>query len=109
MGGNYGRDDAGRDDPPPLDGFSERLERMRSDHAPPPPQKGSAFAWGRAMRVASDLFAGLLVGGLLGFGLDRWLGTSPWFLLAGFGIGFAAGLRNMARTLKEDSDDKAEG
>jgi ATP synthase protein I len=45
------------------------------------------------------LLAGIFVGSLLGLGLDRLLGSEPWFLLAGIGLGFAAGLRNLSRSL----------
>ena len=85
-------------EPPPLDEFSERLDAMRAEQEPEEP-KGTGAAWGRAMRVSSELLAGLFVGALLGLGLDRLLGSEPWFLLAGIGIGFAAGLRNLSRSL----------
>lgn len=97
-----------RDDPPSLDEFSERLKRLRSQGQEAKPQ-GSASAWGRAMRISSDLLAGLFVGCLLGLGLDHWLGTQPLFLLVGIALGFAAGLRNMMRTLKEDSEQSSDG
>lgn len=92
-------DDAGQKGPPSLEDLSARMERLRSQSEPPEP-KGSASAWAKAMRASSDLLAGLLVGCLLGLGLDRWLETSPWFLLAGIGVGFAAGLRNLSRSMK---------
>jgi len=96
-----------RDDLPSLDEFSERLERIRGDASAENPE-GSASAWGRAMRISSDLLAGLFVGCLLGLGLDHWLGTQPLFLLVGIALGFAAGLRNMMRTLKEDSEQSSD-
>jgi len=92
-------EDAGKKEPPPLDDFSERLDAMRAEHEPEEEPKGSGAAWGRAMRVSSELLAGIFVGLLLGLGLDRLLGTEPWFLLAGLGLGFAAGLRNLSRSL----------
>lgn len=55
---------------------------------------------GKALRASSDLLAGFVVGGLIGYGLDRWLGTSPWLLLLGLGVGFAAGMRNLMRTVR---------
>lgn len=91
---------AGKEGPPPLDDFSERLDRMRGEREPEEERQGGASAWGRALRASSDLLAGLFVGVLLGYLLDRWLGTSPWLLLLGIGIGFAAGLRNLARSMK---------
>lgn len=99
--------DAGKQNPPSLDEFSERLDAMRGELEPEIP-KPSGAAWGRAMRVSSDLLAGLFIGTLLGFLLDRWLETEPWFLLAGIGLGFAAGLRNIARSLNDDSGPSSE-
>jgi len=89
---------AGKNQPPPLDAFSERLDAMRGEDDPEAP-KPSGAAWGRAMRASSELLAGIFVGSLLGLGLDRLLGSEPWFLLAGIGLGFAAGLRNLSRSL----------
>ena len=100
-------DKAGKQEPPSLEEFSERLDRARGE---PVEQnaKGSGAAWGRAMRVSTDLLAGLIVGVALGIGLDRWLDTEPWFLLAGIAIGFGAGLRNLSRSLREDNDPPPE-
>ncbi len=92
--------DADDEKPPSLDEFSDRLDRMRGQPEPENPNSGGA-AWGRAMRVSTELLAGLFVGCLIGLGLDRWLGTAPWFLLAGMGLGFAAGLRNLTRSLND--------
>ncbi|WDI32294.1 AtpZ/AtpI family protein [Hyphococcus flavus] len=101
-------DNPNRDDLPSLDEFSERLERLRGEGRQVESQQGSASAWGRAMRISSDLLAGLFVGCLLGLGLDHWLGTKPWFLLAGIALGFAAGLRNMMRTLQQENTPPSE-
>ena len=96
-----------QDGPPSLSAFSDRLEKMRGQTQEPEP-KGSANAWGRALRISSDLLAGLFVGCLFGVGLDHWLGTKPLFLLLGIGFGFAAGLRNMARTLKNETEQSSQ-
>ena len=98
---------AGKQNPPSLDEFSERLDAIRVEHEPEIP-KPSGAAWGRAMRASSDLLAGLFVGTLLGYLLDRWLETEPWFLLAGIGLGFAAGLRNIARSMNDDSGSSSD-
>jgi ATP synthase protein I len=51
----------------------------------------------RAMRVGSDLVAGIVVGTVLGYYLDRWLGTEPLFLIAGLFLGAATVFRSMWR------------
>lgn len=95
-------EDAGKQKPPSLDEFSKRLDAVRGDEREKQnPKAGTGAAMGRAFRVASELLAGLFVGAALGLGLDRVLGTSPWLLLAGIGLGFAAGIRNVSRAMKE--------
>ena len=96
-------DDAGRDRPPSLDEFSERLDALRDEPETEAP-KGVGPALGRALRISSELLAGLLVGGALGYALDRFLETTPWFLLAGIGFGFAAGLLNLVRAMNKDNE-----
>ena len=102
--------DAGKDETPSLDAFSERLDAansMRPTEVPAKHAKGAA--WGRALRISSDLLAGLIVGFVIGLLLDRYLGTTPWLLFLGMTIGFAAGLRNMSRTLKEMNASASDG
>ena len=53
-----------------------------------------------AMELPFVLVAAVVVGGLLGFFLDRWLHTKPVFLLILGGIGFFAGVRDVLRRLK---------
>jgi ATP synthase protein I len=43
------------------------------------------------------LVAGVAVGALLGWMLDRWLGISPWGLIVFLMLGFAAGVLNVMR------------
>ena len=35
-----------------------------------------------------------------GYYADRWLGTAPWLLLLGLGLGIAAGFVSMLRSVK---------
>jgi F0F1-type ATP synthase assembly protein I len=41
----------------------------------------------------------VVVGGLIGFFLDRWLHTSPFLMLVLGGLGFFAGIRETLRRL----------
>ena len=56
---------------------------------------GRGMAYG--MRMAAELVAAVIVGGALGIGLDKWLGTRPWLFLLFFLLGFAAGVLNVVR------------
>jgi len=52
-----------------------------------------------AMELPFVLVSAVVVGGFLGFLLDRWLHTKPVFLLIFGGIGFVAGVRDVLRRL----------
>lgn len=45
----------------------------------------------------------MIVGGLLGYGIDYFLHTTPWGLLIGLLLGAAAGVWNMVRSAREYS------
>lgn len=59
--------------------------------------RGGGIAF--AVRIGVDLVAALIVGVGIGVLLDRWLGTSPWFLLLFFVLGAAAGMLNVYRVM----------
>ena len=64
---------------------------------------------GVAYRVMVDMIAGLLVGGFLGYGLDRWMGWAPYSLVVGLLLGFAAGVNNAWRAIRAYSEEAARG
>ena len=53
---------------------------------------------GIAYAAAFSLFAAVVSGLLLGWLLDRWLGTKPWLLVAGVTLGSVAGFYEFIRT-----------
>lgn len=57
--------------------------------------RGRGMAYG--MRMATEFVAAIIVGGLIGWVLDRWLGTTPWLFLGFFLLGCAAGVLNLIR------------
>ena len=52
----------------------------------------------RGFRLSSELIAGVVVGALMGWGLDRLLSTSPWGMIVFVLIGFVAGVLNVIRS-----------
>jgi ATP synthase protein I len=62
---------------------------------------------GVAYRVLVDMIAGLLVGGFLGYWLDRWLGWAPYSLLTGLVLGLIGGANNAWRVIRQYSADAA--
>jgi ATP synthase protein I len=53
---------------------------------------------GLAYAAAFSLFAAVVSGLLLGWLLDRWLGTRPWLLVVGLILGAVAGFFELIRT-----------
>ena len=53
------------------------------------------------LRYGSDFFAGVLVGAGGGLVIDRLLGWTPWGLIAGLILGFAAGTLNVVRAARD--------
>lgn len=94
-------EDAGKQTPSSLDEFSKRLDAVRGAEANAEKTRAAGGqASGQAFRLSSELLAGILVGCLLGWGIDRLLGTTPWALVAGIFLGFGAGVLNVARAMK---------
>lgn len=56
-----------------------------------------ASQWGRAFEVSLQFALSILVGVVIGYYLDRWLGTESIFLFVFLALGFAAGIRNLLR------------
>jgi ATP synthase protein I len=73
---------------------------IRTDQSEAGSGDGSARASAMALgfRLSSELIAGVLVGGLMGWGLDRLLSTSPFGLIVFVLLGFTAGVVNVIRS-----------
>ena len=92
-----------REDLPPspeVGRLDARIRRARdagngrvSEGSPP---VGLAYA----MRLTTEMFAALIVGGGLGWLVDEWLGTRPWLMLVFLLVGCAAGMLNAYRVAR---------
>ena len=52
---------------------------------------------GSAFRLGTELVAAVAVGTIIGFILDNWFDTKPWFIITFFFIGVIAGILNVVR------------
>lgn len=52
----------------------------------------------RGLRLSTELVAGVVVGGAIGWGIDRVLGISPWGFIVFLLLGFVAGILNVVRS-----------
>jgi ATP synthase protein I len=52
----------------------------------------------RGFQLSGEFVAGVLVGGFIGWAIDRFAGSSPWGLIVCLLLGFAAGTLNVMRS-----------
>jgi ATP synthase protein I len=71
------------------------------------PRQRQPNALGFAFRIATELVAAVAVGVAIGWGLDVWLGSQPWFLIVFFFLGVAAGVMNVYRVTQSTGGDGA--
>lgn len=63
-------------------------------------------ALGKASLVGIHLVTSTFVGLVIGYFLDKWLGTAPWFLLCFLIFGIAAGFKNMFLEVKKIQNEE---
>ena len=84
-----------------ISALGDRLGKVKAQHQADAnaeldaDMRGRGMAYG--MRMAAELVGAVMVGGAIGWGLDRWLGSTPWLFLLFFVLGFAAGVLNVVR------------
>ncbi len=89
--------------PSAFEEFDARLGKARPEKPgaagggdEPPPR----LDYGSGLQAGIEVVAGVGFGVLLGWALDRWLGTMPLFLIVFFMLGAAAGVLNAYRHLR---------
>lgn len=113
MAKSSGGDRGSRDEPDYSD-IKGRLDRLGGEikdvkgRNPPPPRDDPAArgkAMGFAFRLTTELVAGVFVGGLIGWALDRLFGTAPILLIVCLLLGVAGGLLNSVRAAQQMQKD----
>ena len=80
-----------------LDSLEERLKRAQMAEAERTRKKEPDANYRTGQLVLSHLVGAPAGGFLIGFVLDKWLGTKPWLMLIMLFLGFAAGVFNVLR------------
>ena len=75
------------------DELARRIARAQAEAAPREIKREES----RGYAIGIEFIGAVLAGGLLGWFLDRWLGTAPWLMIVLLGLGFAAGTRNVIK------------
>ncbi|PKA39542.1 AtpZ/AtpI family protein [Rhizobium sullae] len=58
----------------------------------------SRKGYAEAMKLSSEFISAIVVGALLGYLLDRFVGTAPWGMIVLLLLGFCAGVLNVLRS-----------
>jgi ATP synthase protein I len=82
-----------------LHDLEDQVRAARSRHEPASSEaqdRGSAM--GQALKLATEMIAGVAVGGFIGWALDRLFGTAPILMVVFLILGAAAGILNVIRS-----------
>ena len=85
--------------------LEERRRQLGAKLAAHDPKEKAAKADGmgkspyaKAFQLSTEFIAAIFVGALLGYLLDRFLGTTPWGMIVFLLLGFVAGVLNVMRS-----------
>ena len=90
-----------------LSEIEERLRKAREKRGEVRRVEAPNSKLGIAFRLVTELMAAVIVGGAIGWGLDRVLGTGPFLLIVMFMVGVAAGIFTVVRTAQQMNRDQA--
>lgn len=92
-----GQDPVGED--PRIEALSQRIERAEQTERVRTGQRDEKADANTRLgnRVLAELIGGLAGGALVGWVLDRFLGTQPWLLLVFLFLGIIVAFRNIIR------------
>jgi len=98
---------------PRLQMLQTELKRLRpaDKAADGKPATDTMSGIGQAMKMGSEFIAGVIVGAVIGYSIDRLFGTTPWGMIIFLLLGFAAGTLNVMRSagLAPERDGKDAG
>ncbi|MEE8634197.1 MAG: AtpZ/AtpI family protein [Methyloceanibacter sp.] len=82
-----------------LDALEGKLVKVQGRYKPPPDvPEARRQAMGQALRLSTELVAGVAIGGFIGWALDRLFDTAPFLMVVFLVLGAAAGIMNVVRT-----------
>lgn len=89
--------------PDNLDQFDAKLKaargRIGESDSGDLAREGTSLGYG--FRLSVELLAGLMVGLGMGYVIDGWLGSRPWFMLVFMILGLGAGVLNVMRVSRK--------
>ena len=92
-----------------LDALEGKLAKAQSQRPSPEESEGRGRAMGQALKLATELVAGVAVGGFIGWALDQLFGTKPFLMLVFLVLGAAASIMNVIRTATKMQGEAYQG
>jgi ATP synthase protein I len=78
--------------------LAEKEAEERKDRDAAGRRRESAGGMAYAVKMSSEFIAGIVVGAVIGWMIDKFAGTTPWGLIIFLLLGFCAGVLNILRT-----------
>ena len=85
--------------------IKERIKKIKSDIETKETQVKNASSLSVAMKMSTEFVAAVFVASFIGFYIDKWLETTPIFIIIFFIIGSVAGIFNVVRSSKMINKD----
>ena len=81
--------------------LGERLDHAGAGQQPNPAStprpRADTTAFARGFRLSTEFVAGVILGAVVGWAIDRWLGSAPWGMIVCVLLGFGGGVLNLMR------------
>ena len=92
-----------------LESLDERLDRLQQEEAKRTAKRQPDASYRAGQLVLSNLIGAPAGGFVIGFVLDKWLGTQPWLLLIMLFLGFVGGFMNVMRISRSSTGEPPRG
>ncbi len=85
--------------------IKDKVKKLKNDIEKKKLEEKNVSPLGVAMKMGTEFVAAVFVASFIGFYIDKWLETTPIFIIIFFIIGSVAGILNVVRSSKMINKD----
>mgnify|MGYP000133963262 FL=1 len=85
--------------------IKEKVKKLKDELKSKELKKEGSSSMGIALKMGTEFVAAVFVASFIGFHIDKWLQTTPIFIIIFFIIGSVAGILNVVRSSKMINKD----
>lgn len=85
--------------------IKEKVKKLKDELKSKELKKEGSGSMGIALKMGTEFVAAVFVASFIGFHVDKWLQTTPIFIIIFFIIGSVAGILNVVRSSKMINKD----